>query len=297
MSFRSGFVGVVGRPNVGKSTLVNYYVGQKVAIATPMPQTTRHKILGILTRPEAQIIFVDTPGFHDPQHTLGQYMVKTALGTLDAVDLLLVLIDARRGYLSDDHRLIQAVARAKRPAFLVLNKVDLVRPKQRLLPLIEAARQFGCFRDFFPVSSLKGDQMDVLLQHIIPSLPEGPLWFTAPQVTDRSRLFQMAELIREQVIRHTFEEVPHAVAVSIEHLEEQPDPQPLVIHATIVVERETQKGILIGKGGQKLKAIGAQARLGIEQLVHRHVFLQLWVKVTEDWRRDPHQLRALGYGE
>ena len=293
--FRSGFVGIVGRPNVGKSTILNHYLGRTISIATPVPQTTRHKILGILSRPDAQVIFVDTPGIHDPMHALGKYMVRTAMAVLEEVDLLLAVVDARRGLQLEDRRVLEAVKTAKRPAFFVANKIDGVKHKAKVLPLIEEAQRFGCFRDYFPVSALRGDQMDVLLQHIVQALPPGPSWYEASQRTDRSMEFQIGELIREQVLRHTRQEVPHAVAVQVERVEDKPEQGVQVIYATIVAERDTQKGILIGKGGQLLKAIGEAARHQIETLVGRRVFLQLWVKAAGEWRDDPQQLKEFGY--
>ena len=297
MSFRSGFVGIVGRPNVGKSTILNYFLGMTISIVTAVPQTTRHKILGILTRQDAQVIFVDTPGIHDPLHALGKGMVRTALAVLTDADLLLHVIDARRGWLLEDRRVLEAVQASRRPAFFVVNKVDAVKHKARVLPLIDEAQRANYFRDYFPVSALRGDQMDVLLQHIVQALPEGPLLYEASQVTDRSLRFQIGELIREQVLRQTWEEVPHAVAVQVEMMEEKPEQRLSVIHATIYVERETQKGILIGKGGRQLKQIGEAARHQIESLVGRRVFLQLWVKAVGEWRNDPMRLKELGYGE
>ena len=297
MSFRSGFVGIIGRPNVGKSTLLNYYLGTTISIVTAVPQTTRHKILGILTREDAQIMFVDTPGIHDPLHALGKDMVRAALGVLTDVDLLLHVIDGRRGWLLEDRRVRDAVRAAQRPALFVVNKIDAVKPKARALPLMEEAQRAGCYRDYFPVSALRGDQMDVLLQQIVAALPEGPQFYDADQITDRTVRFQIGELIREQVLRQTWEEVPHAAAVQVESIEDKPEHRVSVIHATIVVERETQKGILIGKGGRQLKEIGEAARHRIEALIGQRVFLQLWVKAVGEWRKDPQRLKEFGYGE
>lgn len=297
MSFRCGFVGIVGRPNVGKSTILNYYLEAAISIVSKVPQTTRHTIRGILTREEAQVIFVDTPGVHEPVHALGKGMVRAALNILPDADLLLAVVDARRGLLIEDRRVLEAVEAARRPAFFIANKVDAVKHKARVLPLIAEAERVGCFRDYFPVSALRGDQMDVLLQHIIQALPEGPALYDASQVTDRPLSFQIGELIREQVLHHTWEEVPHAVAVQVDAIERKPDQQLSVIHATIYVERETQKGILIGKGGRMLQQIGEAARHRIEALTGERVFLQLWVKAVGEWRNDPSRLREFGYRE
>ena len=292
-SHRSGFVGIVGRPNVGKSTLLNYYLREKVAIVSPTPQTTRHRILGVLTRDDAQVMFLDGPGLHEPEHTLGRYMVEVAKAVLEEVDVLLVMIDARRGVTAEDQRVFSRIRQAKHPAVLAINKVDAVK-KPRLLPLLEACAKTRLFTECIPVSALTGVQMDVLLERIIARLPEGPRWYEPSQHTDQTESQRVSEFIREQILLATHEEVPHAVAVLVDQIEE--GKQVTSIQATIFVERPGQKAILIGRGGTMLKRIGIEARSSIERLLGRKVFLGLWVKTAEAWRSDPQLLRRLGYG-
>ncbi len=297
---RSGFVAIVGRPNVGKSTIVNHYLGQKVAIVSPRPQTTRRRILGVLTRPEVQVLFLDTPGFHEPEHTLGRYMLEVAKAAIDEADVIVVIIDASAGITEDDARVFAQVRRslksapgpAKRTALLAINKVDLVK-KPRLLPLLEAAAAAGCFEECIPVSALKGVQLDVLLRQIIARLPEGPQWYEPEQRTDQTETQLTAEFIREQVLLATRQEVPHAVAVLIDRIEERD--RVTAIDATIFVERPGQKAIVIGRGGLMLKRIGQEARHQLERLLGRKVYLGLWVRVAPDWRSNERILRELGY--
>lgn len=290
--FRSGFVGVVGRPNVGKSTIVNYFVGSKVAIVSPRPQTTRQRIMGVLTREDAQVAFLDSPGFHKPEHGLGRYMMEVVKAVVDEADVLLTVIDGRTGIRQDDERVCARVKQARRPAILAINKVDLVK-KPRLLPLIAACADTGIFTECIPVSALTGEQMDVLLARVIARLPEGPRWYEPRQQTDQSVTQRVSELIREQVLLATRQEVPHAVAVLVDEIVEEE--RLISVRATVFVERQGQKAILIGRGGLALKAIGQAARGHLEELLGRHVYLDLWVKVKPDWRRDPSMLRALGY--
>ncbi len=299
-TFRSGFVGIVGRPNVGKSTLLNYYLGEKIAIVSPRPQTTRHRILGVLTRPDAQVLFLDTPGLHEPQHALGRYMLEVAKSVLDEADVLVTLVDAR-GITDEDERVFDRVKSAlrrqegapgARSALLVVNKVDLVK-KPKLLPLLEGIAKRKLFADVIPVSALKGVQMDVLLEQIIARLPEGPRWYEPEQRTDQSSERLVSEFIREQLFLATREEVPHALAVLIDDL--QQDERLIRVQATILVERQGQKAIVIGRGGAMLKQIGQEARRQIEKALGRKVYLGLWVKVAEGWRGDERILRQLGY--
>lgn len=290
--FRSGFVGIVGRPNVGKSTMLNHYLGQKVAIVSPRPQTTRHRILGVLTRPTAQVMFLDTPGFHRPQHALGRFMVAVAKAVMDEADVVVVVIDGRHGINEDDRRMLARLKQADRPCIMAINKVDLVK-KPKLLPLIEACAKTGLFTDCVPVSALKGEQMDVLLDRIIAHLPEGPRWYEAEHHTDQTTQQLIGEFIREQVLIATHEEVPHAVAVLVDQIEARG--HLTSIQATILVERPGQKAIVIGRGGQMLKSIGQEARQQLERLLGRKVYLGLWVKVAEGWRSDDRVLRQLGY--
>ena len=299
--YRSGFVGIIGRPNVGKSTLLNAYVKEKIAIVTPKPQTTRSRILGALTRDDAQIVFLDTPGLHKPEHALGRHMMEAAKAVVDEADVLVVMIDGRVGVTDEDERVFSRVrtalrdpapGRPERAALLAINKVD-VSKKPLLLPLIERCAKTGLFADVVPVSALTGDQLDRLLACIVAHLPEGPRWYEPEQRTDQTTRQLISEFIREQVLLATHEEVPHAVAVLVEQIEERD--KVTAITATILVEREGQKAIVIGKGGAMLKRVGQEARQQLERLLGRKVFLSLWVKVKEDWRGDERVLRELGY--
>ena len=291
-TFRSGFIGIVGRPNVGKSTMLNHFLGEKIAIVSPQPQTTRHRILGVLTRADAQLMFLDTPGWHQPEHALGRHMLEVIKAVIEEADVLVAVIDARNGLTEDDRRVFSRLRQAKRPAVLAINKVDAVK-KPKLLPLLEACAKTGLFTDCVPVSALGGDQMPVLLERIIAQLPVGPRWYEPAQRTDQTDRQRIAELIREQILLATRQEVPHAVAVYVDELKEEPG---LVsIQATLFVERSGQKAILIGRGGAMMKRVGQLARADIERLLGRKVFLGLWVKVAEAWRQDEHKLRELGY--
>ena len=289
---RSGFVAVIGEPNVGKSTLMNYYLGQKVAIVSPRPQTTRDRLLGILTRPDAQVIFVDTPGIHRPQDRLGAYMVQTARQAIPDSDVVLWLVDVSRR----PSELAQEIARwlVEAPeVVLALNKMDLV-PPQELPARAERHHQLLPRAEWVPISATRGDGCPRLLETIIGKLPLGPRYFPEEQITDQQERFIVAELIREQVLAHLYQEVPHAVAVMVEEFKERRE-QLLYVSATVYVERETQKGILIGKGGQMLRTIGAAARREIEAAFDTRVYLELWVKVRKNWRKDERELRRLGY--
>ncbi|HEX9781040.1 MAG TPA: GTPase Era [bacterium] len=290
--YRSGFVGIVGRPNVGKSTMLNHFLGDKIAITSFHPQTTRRRILGVLTRPDAQVLFLDTPGMHEPKHALGRAMVEATKAVLDDADVLVQVIDARAGLREADEWVAEHVGRAKKPALAAINKVDLVA-KPTILPLIDACRRLGVFEAYIPVSAKTGVQMGSLLGEIVGRLPEGPRWYEPAQRTDVPLRELIAELVREQALAVTREEVPHAVAVLIEQMEEGPNV--LEIRAAILVERQGQKAIMIGREGAKLKAIGEAARREIERLLGRHIYLGLWVKVEEGWRSDARLLRELGY--
>ena len=291
---RSGFVGIVGRPNVGKSTLLNYYLREKIAITSPRPQTTRHRILGVLTRDDAQVMFLDSPGFHEPQHVLGRYMLEAAKAVLDEADVLVAVIDGRGGLTEEDRRLFSRLKRTKRPTLLAINKVDVVK-KPRLLPLLDECAKTALFIECVPVSALTGEQMPLLLERIIALLPKGPRWYEPQQQTDQPTTYRVSELIREQILLATRQEVPHAVAVLIDEVTEQE--HLISVQATILVERPGQKAIVIGKGGAALKQIGQAARREVERLLGRKVYLGLWVKVAEDWRSDERVLRQLGYGQ
>lgn len=291
-AFRSGFVGVVGKPNVGKSTILNFLLGRSVSIVSPRPQTTRGRILGILTRGNAQVVFVDGPGWHKPRHLLEKRMIAVAKGVVEEADVLLVVVDAVSRIKQEDEWVFDAVRRTKRPAVLAVNKVDAVK-KPFVLPLLERCAGLKLFDDYVPISALRGENMEVLLGALIARLPEGPRWYEPDQLTDQSTQQLVSEMIREQVLCATRQEVPQAVAVLLEEL--TPKERLTVIRATILVERDGQKAIVIGHKGQLLKAIGQAARLNLERLIGRKVFLELWVKVAKGWRDDPAMLRQLGY--
>lgn len=290
--YKSGFVAIVGRPNVGKSTLLNRLVGQKVAIMSDKPQTTRHRIHSVITRPDAQIVLMDTPGIHKPKHKLGEYMVDVALNTLREVDVVLFLVEAVRPG-SGDLYIIEQLRQIKTPIILVINKIDLV-PRQDLLPLIEAFRTTLDYREIVPLSALTGENVGTLPDLLVRYLPEGPKYYPDDMITDRPERFIMAELIREKVLHLTFQEVPHSVAVVVENVERRRDDL-VAVDAVIYTERDSQKAILIGKGGQMLKKIGQLAREEMEALFGNKFFLQLWVKVKEDWRNRENIIRQFGY--
>jgi len=292
-SFKSGFAAIIGRPNVGKSTLLNAVVGQKIAIMSDKPQTTRNRIQGVYTAEDAQIIFLDTPGIHKPKTKLGSHLNQVAESALNEVDVILFLVDAEAGIGRGDRYIIEQLKRVKTPVILVLNKIDKVG-RDALLPLIDRYRQLHDFAEIIPISALNGDNVDTLLKEIIERLEEGPPYYPPDQVTDHPEQFICAELIREKVFHLTEEEVPHSVAVYIESMQARPNG---VVHisAVIVVERESQKGILIGKNGSMLKEIGRRARQDIERLLGSRIYLELWVKVKKDWRNQELALRELGY--
>jgi len=290
---RSGFVSIVGRPNVGKSTLLNRLLGRKVAIVSDRPQTTRHRILGVLTLPGAQVIFLDTPGIHKPRHQLGEYMVKVALRTLREVDLTLFLAEAHTPFGAGDGFILERIKEARTPAILCINKTDLV-PKSSLLPLIDDLRSKHGFLAIVPVSALTGENTDRLVEEVVAHLPPGPRYYPPETVTDQPEQFVVAELIREKVLQLTREEVPHGVAVVAEEVTPRSG-ELLYIRAVIYTERESHKGILVGQGGQMLKKIGQLAREEIEALFGSRVYLDLWVKVKPNWRREEALLRRFGY--
>ncbi|WP_072866767.1 GTPase Era [Desulfofundulus thermosubterraneus] len=291
--FKSGFVAIIGRPNVGKSTLLNQLVGHKVAIMSDKPQTTRHKIHSIITRDDAQIIFLDTPGIHKPRHKLGEYMVEVALGALKEVDVILFLVEPQLPGPGDEY-IINQLREVTTPVILVINKIDLLENKAELLPLIDVFRQKYNFAEIVPVSALKPENLDHLVELVVSYLPYGPKYYPDNMVTDRPEQFIMAELIREKVLHLTTQEVPHGVAVVVEEIEPRSD-QLLYVRAVIYTEKESHKAILIGKGGRMLKEIGRLAREEMELLLGSKIYLDLWVKVKEDWRNQDLYLRNFGY--
>ena len=290
---RSGFVALVGRPNVGKSTLLNALLGQKVAIVSPKPQTTRTAIRGILSRPDAQIVFMDTPGIHEPRNRLGAYMVRQARRAIPDADVVCMVVDISRPPGSLDERIAALVRKAQVRRILVLNKIDL--PTRHGNEHLQAYRALAPWDMEVAVSALRDQGLDALVDEIVRLLPEGPPLYPEGQVTDQSERELAAELVREQVLRHTQQEVPHSVAVEVEEWEEKE--KVTYIRMTILVERESQKAILIGAGGSMLKKIGSGARLAIEDMLGRPVYLDLWVKARDHWRDDPNALRWLGYTE
>jgi GTP-binding protein Era len=288
MAFHSGFVCILGRPNAGKSTLLNALVGEKLAIISPKPQTTRNRILGIIHASKqkgglgGQVILLDTPGVHKPDSSLGRKMMGEVREALEGCDLVLLLVDVARKSAPADQFVLDLVKRSGTPAFLLLNKIDLLREKQKLLPIIEEYGKLHDFKETIPLSARRREGLDVLLQKVLGALPEGPRYFPEDQITDQPTRFMVAEIIREQVLLDTAEEVPYATTVLIEQFEE--GAKLTRIAAAIYCEREGQKGILIGQRGQMLKKIGTAARLQIERMLGTRVFLELFVKVRPDWR-------------
>ena len=291
---KSGFVALLGRPNVGKSTLMNYLVGQKVAITSNKPQTTRNKISGILTTDDMQAVFVDTPGIFKPHLNLDEYMDKASLSSLEDVDLILFMVEPEEMGKGDAY-IADMLKDVKIPVILLINKVDQVNPNE-LLPIIDQYRNLNIFKEFLPVSATQGVGISDLMQVLHQYLPEGPKYFGSDQITDRPEYFMVAELIREQILKLTAEEVPHAAAVWVEQMNKHENNK-LQIEATIYVEKSGQKGIIIGKGGKMLKQIGINSRRQIEDLLGEKVNLHLWVKVQRNWRSDPQFLRRIGYNQ
>ncbi|OCA92519.1 GTPase Era [Pseudobacillus wudalianchiensis] len=295
-TYKSGFISIIGRPNVGKSTFLNRVIGQKIAIMSDKPQTTRNKVQGVYTKEDAQMIFIDTPGIHKPKHKLGDFMMKVAVNTLKEVDLVLFMVNAEEGYGRGDEFIIEKLKGIPTPVFLVVNKIDQIHPDQ-LLKLIDQYKSLYPFAEIIPISALEGNNVERLLAQIEEKLPEGPQYYPADQVTDHPERFIISELIREKVLHLTREEVPHSIAVVIDKIERRGDKEIINVMATIVVERDSQKGIVIGKRGALLKEIGQRARQDIEHLLGSQVFLELWVKVQKDWRNKASNLRDFGFRE
>ena len=292
--FKAGFIAIIGGPNVGKSTLLNQVLGQKIAIISEKPQTTRHRILGVAHLPEAQLIFLDTPGIHRARGPLNVRMVEVALKVLRDADLVVFITDAAFPDNSSDEIILESLKKTKLPVILAINKVDLV-DKPILLPLIDGWRNAYPFKAIVPISALYGIQLDELVEEMVAVLPEGPRYYPEESVTDLPERFIAAEMIREKVFRLTGEEIPYAVAVTLESFKERPGKNLIDIQATIHVERESQKAIIIGKGGKMLKRIGEQAREDIELMVGCKVFLKLWVRLEKNWTRDTKAIKKFGY--
>ncbi|MCI3919705.1 GTPase Era [Paenibacillus sp. TRM 82003] len=293
--FRSGFVTIVGRPNVGKSTLMNQIIGQKIAIMSDKPQTTRNKIQGVYTNDELQLqlVFLDTPGIHKPNSKLGDYMVKVATDTLKEVDVVLFLVDVTAGLGGGDRFIIEQLQRVKTPVILGLNKIDAVHP-ETLLPVIAQYKDLYPFAEIVPISALNGNNVGTLLEQLGKYMEAGPQYYPADQVTDHPEQFVCAELVREKILHLTREEIPHSVAVAIEAMSVRENGV-VDISAVIFVERDSQKPIVIGKKGALLKQIGEAARKDIELLLGSRIFLELWVKVKKDWRNADRVLKDLGF--
>ncbi len=292
--FKSGFISLIGRPNVGKSTLLNLLLGEKIAIISEKPQTTRNRIVGIKNHPGGQIVFWDTPGIHRARSRLNQSMVRTALATYKEVDGICFLVEASQSFHDENDFILETLKEVKKPILLVINKIDLIA-KPNLLPIMDEYSRRRSFEQIIPISALRGDGAEFLVAEMLKILPEGPRLFPEDMITDLPERFLAAELIREKVFLRTREEVPYATAVVVEEFKEREEKNLVVIKATIQVERESQKGILIGEKGRMLKEIGSQAREEIEALLGATVVLELWVKVEKNWREDPGALRRLGY--
>jgi GTP-binding protein Era len=289
---RAGFVAIVGRPNAGKSTLLNRFVGQKVAIVTSKPQTTRNRIQGIVSRREGQIVFIDTPGLHEGHTTLNRQMMREVAAALEGIDVLLLMLDASRTLPQADELLLEKAKRFEGRTILALNKIDRV-PKPKLLPLLTVFSQALPLAALVPISALRGDGCNDLLEEIMKQLPEGPAFFPDDQITDQPERFLASEIVREKAIKLTYHEVPHALAVIVDKFEETP--KILKIHATLHVERDSQKKILIGHKGEMLKRVGTEARKELEALLGSKIYLELFVKVVPGWRDDPTKVRELDW--
>ena len=291
--FKSGFVAIIGRPNVGKSTFMNYVLGQKIAIMSDKAQTTRNKIQGVYTNQDCQIVFLDTPGIHKPKHELGNFMVESAYSALKEVDAVLFMVNAAEKRGPGDDFIIEKLKKIKTPVFLVLNKIDLISPDE-LLDRVESYQETIPFAGIIPISVLQGNNVQELMITLTNHLPEGPQYYPSDQITDHPEYFVVSELIREKILHLTKEEIPHSVAVTVDKMQKD-EFDKVHVYANIIVERPTQKGIIIGKGGKLLKEIGVRARKDIEQLLGNKVYLELWVKVEKDWRKKKSHLQDFGY--
>ena len=294
-TFKSGFVAIVGRPNVGKSTFLNCVLKQKVAIMSDKAQTTRNKIQGVVTDNDTQIVFIDTPGIHKPKHELGQFMTNLALSTFNEVDVVMFMSPANEKIGPGDRFIIEALKKVKKPVFLVINKIDLVK-KDELFDIIANFKAEHEFNEVIPISAVSGENVETLIDVVKENLEEGPQFYPTDFITDHPERFIIAELVREKVLHLTHEEVPHSVAVIIEEIHRDEKNEHLInVSATIIVERKSQKGILIGAGGKMLKEIGTLARADISNLLGSKIYLELWVKVQKDWRNKKVHLHDFGY--
>jgi GTP-binding protein Era len=297
MRFKSGFVTIIGRPNVGKSTLLNRITGEKIAITSDKPQTTRNTIRSIMTDEDSQIIFIDTPGIHKPKNKLGEFMVNIAEGTLDGVEAVLFLVEANSKEPGPgDKYILEQLKNVKTPAFLVINKIDTVL-KDQILPIIAAYSQIINFSAVIPISALNNEGVDIIIKEIKKVLPEGPKYYPDDQITDQPEKLIVAELIREKILKLLSEEVPHGIGVEVISFKERENKNMIDIRANIYCEKDSHKAIVIGKEGKMLKRIGTLAREEAERILGAKVFLELWVKVKPDWRNDNSILRILGYNQ
>jgi len=295
MSFKSGFVSIVGRPNVGKSTLLNSITGEKIAIMSEKPQTTRNTIKAVVTGDDYQLVFIDTPGIHKPKNKLGDFMVNIAVESLNEVDAVLFLVEANTAKPGPgDLYIIDQLKNVKSSVFLIINKIDLI-DKSQLLPLIDTYKDLMNFESVIPISALRDGKQDLLISEILKVMPEGPKYFPDDMLTDQPEKLIAAELIREKILQLVSDEVPHGVGVEVISFKQREDKNIVNIQANIYCEKDTHKGILIGKGGKMLKKIGSLSRLEIENLLGTQVFLELWVKVKPDWRNNDLMLKVLGY--
>ena len=295
--FRSGYAALIGRANAGKSTLLNRLVGEKIAAVSNKPQTTRHRIKGVVTLPEGQIVFIDTPGVHKPGHLLNRRMMAAVHDAILSVDVVILMRDASVSTGNGDRFVLDLVKRSEKPAVLILNKIDKVREKGQLLPLIDMYRNEYDFAEIVPVSALKGNAVETMLHSIVKYLPVGEAIFSADELTDESVRTIAAEMVREKILRSTGEEIPYVTAVVTEVFDEETDPELVTIYCAIYVERASQKKIIIGKQGTRIRDIGTAAREDIEKLLEKKVFLKLFVKVVEDWRNRGRELDEIGVRE
>jgi len=291
--FRSGYVCIIGRPNVGKSTLLNTILGEKIAIVSDKPQTTRNRLTGIKTLQQGQIVFLDTPGIHKPQHMLGEIMVQNTMESAGSVDAIIIMVLPKMPS-ENDIRMIKDIVKQNEQCILLINKIDTVK-KDVLLPVIARYSELFDFKNIIPLSALTGDGTDLLLDTVLRYLPDGPMLYPDDLATDQIERFMVGEIIREKVFHNTKDEVPHSVAVEVNSWKEEQDTNLIRIGANIYVERDSQKGIIIGKNGAMLKKIGSQARKDIEDLLGIQVFISLWVKVRKNWRKDRGFLKEIGY--
>ncbi|MBV5221788.1 GTPase Era [Staphylococcus hominis] len=292
---KSGFVSIIGRPNVGKSTFMNRVIGHKIAIMSDKAQTTRNKIQGVMTREDAQIIFLDTPGIHKPKHKLGDYMMRVAKNTLSEIDAIMFMVNVNEDIGRGDEYIMEMLKNVKTPVFLVLNKIDLVHP-DALMPKIEKYKTYMDFTEIVPISALEGLNVDHFIDVLKDYLPEGPKYYPDDQISDHPEQFVVGEIIREKILHLTSEEIPHAIGINVDRMIKESEER-VRIEATIFVERDSQKGIVIGKGGKKLKEVGKRARRDIEMLLGSKIYLELWVKVQKDWRNKVNFIRQMGYVE